>query len=135
LLDFSLFIVDSFSVARLKPLDSYVAYGFLSAQLVHDLIHRRAYIQHGGVRTHLSDNMVLENILGDRNILCLNDLAHEIFTIGPAFADCLSILVPFQLSAPVGGYERKILQIHDEVESKGGFLTENELEIFIRKIL
>jgi large subunit ribosomal protein L7e len=123
------------SPARLKPLDSYVAYGFLSSQLVHELIHRRAYLKNNDEVTHLSDNLLLENLFGHHNILCLNDYAHEIFTVGPAFAECVSALVPFRLSCPVGGYEKKILQIHDEVESKGGFLSDEELETFLKKIL
>jgi hypothetical protein len=128
-------LVLTFIPARLKPLDSYVAYGYLSSQLVHELIHRRAYIKNNDQVTHLSDNLLLESLFGHHNILCLNDYAHEIFTIGPAFAECLSALVPFRLSCPVGGYEKKVLQIHDEVESKGGFLSDEELETFLKKIL
>jgi large subunit ribosomal protein L7e len=120
----------------LKPLDAYVAYGYISNKSVVELVHRRAYIStpKTGGRTALSDNLMVEKVLGDRGLLCLNDLSHEIFTIGPNFAPATSILTTFKLSAPVGHFEKKILDIHDQVEEKGGFLAD-KMDDFLNKIL
>jgi large subunit ribosomal protein L7e len=128
--------LSSFFIARLKPLDAYVAYGYIPSRQVHELLHRRAYTKQNGVKQILSNNLLIEQLLGSRNILCLNDLVHEIYTVGSAFDDALSILSPFQLSSPVGVFEKKVLEIHDEVEGKGGgFLDGNGMEVFLNKIL
>lgn len=135
---FSSFFFTTFNIivlARLKPLDSYVAYGYISSQLVHELVHRRAFICVNRERRHLSNNLVIEELFGEKNILCVNDLVHELYTIGPNFTEILSIFAPFHLAAPNTPFEKQVLEIHDEVESKGGFLDNNEMDIFLNKIL
>ena len=121
-------------VAILQPLDAYVAYGFISNNSVIELVHRRAYTNVTGKRTPLSDNLIVEKVLGDKGILCLNDLSNEIFSIGPLFDDCVAVIAPFKLSSPVGHFEKKILNVNDAVESKGGFIGD-EMEVFLHKIL
>ena len=67
----------------MKPIDAYVAYGYITYKSVVELINRRAYTSSvDGSRKPLSDNIIVEKILGDKNILCLSDLSHEIFNIG-----------------------------------------------------
>jgi large subunit ribosomal protein L7e len=41
-------------------------------------------------------------------IICMEDLVHEIFTVGPHFKEANNFLWPFNLSAPLGGLERKL---------------------------
>jgi len=120
--------------ARLKPLDAYVAYGYVSSKSCVELVHRRAFIKEGSIRKPLSDNISVEKALSDCNIICLNDLSHEIYEVGSNFDKARRFLCPFQLSAPVGHYEKKVLQINDEVEGKGGFLGD-DMEAFLNKIL
>jgi large subunit ribosomal protein L7e len=102
--------------------------------LVIELVHRRAYVKTGSERLPLSDNLMVENVLGNVGMLCLSDLSNEIYTVGPHFNDCLKILSTFKLSAPVGHYEKKVLQKNDEVEATGGFLGD-DMEGFLNKIL
>jgi len=123
-----------FNLASLKPLDSYIAYGYLSKQAVIDLVHRRAYTTHGGPRRPLNDNMMVEKVLGSYGILCLNDLSHEIYTVGPHFNEAIKSLCSFQLSAPVGSFEKNVLAVHDEVEKHAGFIGEKVQE-FVQKIV
>jgi large subunit ribosomal protein L7e len=118
----------------LKPLDAYLAYGYLTNKSVSELLHRRSFANIGGVRKPLTDNVAIEKALGEHGILCLNDLSHEIFNIGPNFDAATKILCTFKLSAPVGNYEKKILNVNDQVEEKGGFLGD-EMETFLAKIL
>ena len=42
-------------------------------------------------------------------IICIEDLIHEIFTVGPAFKQASNFLWPFKLSAPKGGIDHKRL--------------------------
>jgi large subunit ribosomal protein L7e len=115
----------------LRALDSYIAYGYISLKSVEELIHRRAYSNTDGVRKPLNTNLLVENILGEKNILCLNDLVHEIYNVGENFNDANEILAPFDLSAPIGNYEKKVLQVHSDEK---GFLNE-KMEEFLKKIL
>lgn len=120
---------------KLKPYDGYVAYGYVPNKTVIELVHRRAYIKDKtGTRVPLSDNITVENTLGHLGILCLNDLSHEIYTVGPHFKEATGVLSTFQLSAPLGHYEKKVLKMNDEMETKGGFLGD-QMEDFLNKIL
>ena len=120
--------------ARLKPLDAYVAYGYISNKSCVELVHRRAFIKDGTVRKPLSDNITVEKALSQCNIICLNDLSHEIYEVGSNFEKATRFLCPFKLSAPVGHYEKKVLKINDDIESKGGFMGD-DMETFLNKIL
>ena len=98
-------------------------------------MHRRAYTEFGGARTILSDNLTVEKALGDKNILCINDMVHEIYNVTSNFESALSLLCTFRLSSPVGHFEKKILSMNDKVEEKGGFLDGDGMEEFLKKIL
>jgi large subunit ribosomal protein L7e len=97
-------------------------------------VHRRAFIKSDGNRVALCDNITVENALGGKGLLCLNDLVKEIYSVGPHFDDAVNFLTSFQLAAPVGNFEKKILNQNDKVEEKGGFLG-LEMDNFLKKIL
>ena len=46
-------------------------------------------------------------MLGKKNIICVEDLIHEVFTVGPAFKEANNFLWPFKLSSPLGGFKQK----------------------------
>jgi large subunit ribosomal protein L7e len=118
----------------LKPLDAYVAYGYITNKSVVELVHRRAFVQADGVKKPLSDNLTVEKALGANDIICLNDLSHEIYNVGPNFDPARKFLCTFKLSSPTGHYEKNILKVTDDVENGGGFLGE-DMEAFLNKIL
>jgi large subunit ribosomal protein L7e len=126
--------LDKEGITHLRSLDSYVAYGYISQKLVEELVHRRAFTVAGGAKRPLSDNVTVENLLGDKGLICLSDLSHEIFTVGVHFDASLGVLCPFKLSNPVGNYEKRVLKQHDPVEQKGGFLGD-AMEQLLEKIL
>ena len=45
--------------------------------------------------------------LGKYGIICMEDLVHEIFTVGPHFKEANNFLWPFKLSNARGGYRKK----------------------------
>ena len=47
--------------------------------------------------------------LGKFNIICIEDLIHEIYSVGPAFKQASNFLWPFKLSAARGGLPKKRL--------------------------
>merc|ERR1712188_303160 len=48
-------------------------------------------------RIPLNDNAVVEKGLGKYGIMCMEDLVHEIFTVGPHFREAKNFLWPFKL--------------------------------------
>eukprot|EP01038_Epipyxis_sp_PR26KG_P007763 gene7763-10548_t len=126
--------LDREMIARLKPLDSYLTYGFISSKSVDELIHRRAYTIVDNSRKPLSDNTTVENALAEYNIICLSDLSHEIYTVGENFEVATKVLCTFNLSAPLGQYEKKVLKVREAIEEKGGFLG-SDMDTLLSKIL
>lgn len=88
-----------------------------------------------GNRKALSDNITVERALADKNIICLNDLSHEIFHVGDNFDSASGFLCTFSLASPTGFYQKSVLRVHDVVEQKGGFLHSAGMEQFLHKIL
>lgn len=50
---------------------------------------------------------VKSQALGKFGIICVEDLIHEILTVGPHFKEANNFLWPFKLKAPLGGLKKK----------------------------
>lgn len=74
---------------------------------VRELIYKRGFAKVNKQRIPISSNAVIENALGKRGIICIEDLIHEIFTVGPNFKQASNFLWPFKLSNPTGGFKGK----------------------------
>merc|ERR1711953_980547 len=85
----------------------FITWGYPNLKTVRELIYKRGYGKVNGQRIALSDNAVVENSLGQEcGLQSVEDLIHEIFTVGPNFKRANNFLWPFKLSAPTGGYRR-----------------------------
>ena len=71
---------------------------------VRELIYKRGYGKVDKQRIPLASNQVIEKALGKYDILSVEDLVHEIFTVGPNFKQASNFLWPFKLSNPNGGF-------------------------------
>lgn len=91
----------------LKLVDPYVTYGEPSLRTVRELIYKRGFGKVRGQRVPLSDNMIIEKALGKYDILCMEDLIHEIYTVGKRFKHANNFLWPFKLSSPTGGFRKR----------------------------
>jgi len=87
----------------LTKVEPYVMYGFPSLKTVRELIYKRGHGKVGKQRLPLTDNSVVEAALGKYGIICIEDLIHEIYTVGPHFKEANNFLWPFKLSNPKGG--------------------------------
>ena len=63
--------------------------------------------QVAGDRKPIDDNLVIENIMKKHDIICVEDLIHEIYTVGPNFKYAANLLWPFKLNNPKGGWRKK----------------------------
>ena len=52
-------------------------------------------------------------IAGKYGIICMEDLIHEIYTVGPNFKYAANFLWPFKLNTPNGGWRRKYNHFND----------------------
>merc|ERR1712003_409317 len=69
----------------LRLVEPYIAWGYPNLKSVRELIYKRGFAKVQHQRIPLTDNSIIEKALGSRNIICIEDLIHEIFTVGPNF--------------------------------------------------
>jgi len=99
--------VNKATINMLRRVEPYVAYGYPNLKSVRELIYKRGYGKLNKQRIPLSNNQVIEEGLGKHNIICIEDLVHEVMTVGPHFKEANNFLWPFKLKAPLGGLKKK----------------------------
>jgi len=95
------------TINMLRLVEPYITYGPPAQKTVSDLIYKRGYGRVDKKRIPLTDNGIIEKSLGKFGIICIEDLIHEIYTVGPHFKEANNFLWPFKLSSPLGGYTQK----------------------------
>ncbi|XP_051114114.1 60S ribosomal protein L7-2-like isoform X2 [Andrographis paniculata] len=99
--------VNKATLNMLHRVEPYVTYGYPNLKSVRELIYKRGYGKVNKQRIALTDNSIIEQTLGKTGIICVEDLIHEIMTVGPHFKEANNFLWPFQLKAPLGGLKKK----------------------------
>merc|ERR1719441_8916 len=84
----------------LKYIAPYVTFGYPNLKTVKELIYKRGYGKVNKCRIPLMDNDLLTANLGEHGINGMEELIHEIYTVGPAFKQANNFLWPFKLNAP-----------------------------------
>ncbi|GMH43255.1 hypothetical protein BSKO_11177 [Bryopsis sp. KO-2023] len=101
--------VNSANISLLHLVAPYVAYGYPNVKSIKDLIYKRGCCNINQGLTPLTSNEIVEEALGEHDIICLEDLVHEIQSVGPNFNTCVQFLWPFKLkSRPTTGVEGKM---------------------------
>lgn len=89
--------------------------------------------QHKGQRVPITDNFTIERKLKRRaDIQCVEDLVHEIYTVGPNFKYASNFLWPFKLNTPNGGWRKKA---NHYVEGGDFGNRENKINVLLRKMV
>merc|ERR1712121_236442 len=91
----------------LRLVEPYVAWGYPNLKSVRELIMKRGYAKINHQRIPITDNQIIEGALGGENIICVEDLIHEIITVGANFKKANNFLWPFKLNSPTGGMHKK----------------------------
>merc|ERR1712187_487743 len=84
----------------------FITWGYPNLKTVRELIYKRGHCKVNGQRIALNDNAVVEQNVGNIGLQSVEDLIHEIYTVGPNFKRANNFLWTFKLSAPNGGYRR-----------------------------
>mmetsp|Transcript_56940 Transcript_56940/g.102285 ORF Transcript_56940/g.102285 Transcript_56940/m.102285 type:complete len:255 (-) Transcript_56940:67-831(-) len=101
----------------LKLIQPYVTYGYPTLKTVRELVYKRGFGKVNKQRIPLSANEIISETLGEHGLHGVEDIIHEIFTVGPKFKQVANFLWPFKLSAPKGGF---ICKRHGFCEQRGG---------------
>merc|ERR1712207_4803 len=95
------------TIAMLRICEPYFAWGTPNLKSVRELIYKRGFVKIDGKRTPTTSNDLIEQQLGCHGIICVEDLVHEIMTVGPNFKYASNFLWPFKLNTPTGGWRKK----------------------------
>merc|ERR1712232_1478173 len=95
------------TINMIRIIEPYIAWGYPNLKTTRDLVYKRGYGKVNGSRIPLSDNATIEGALGELGIICVEDLIHEIVTVGPNFKQVTNFLWPFKLNNPTGGWKKK----------------------------
>lgn len=116
----------------IKVVEPWVAYGYPNLKSVKELIYKRGYGKVNKQRIPLTDNSIIEENLGKHGIVCMEDLVHEIITVGPNFKQASNFLWPFKLSNPNGGFRPRKFKHFIEGGDLGN--REDHINTLIRKM-
>nr|BAN38652.1 60S ribosomal protein L7, putative [Entamoeba histolytica] len=116
------------TIKMLRLVDPYVTYGYPTLETVQKLIYKRGALKINGNRMPITSNCMIKKTLGDKDIICADDLIHEIYTVGKHFKEVNNKLAPFKLNgAKIAEKNKKIHFILG-----GGF---GNRELLINKLL
>lgn len=91
----------------IRYVEPLITYGYPTRSTVQKLIYGRGFGKVNRSRIPINDNSVIDSQLGKFGISCMEDLIHEIWTVGPHFKEANNFLWPFKLSSPLKGFEKK----------------------------
>ena len=109
--------LNSATIKMLRLVEPYISYGYPNLKSVKELIYKRGFGKVNKQRVPISDNSVVEGVLGKAGIICVEDLVHEIFTVGPNFRQAANFLWPMKLTSPKGGFGRKLIHFNEGGEA------------------
>jgi len=116
-------------------IEPFVTYGPPNLKTVRELIYKRGYGKVDRQRVPLTDNFVIARQVGkvtNNRVICIEDLIHEIFTVGPNFKECNNFLWPFKLASPLGGYTKHKKTHFSEGGDHGN--REEEINALVRRM-
>jgi len=96
------------TTTMLKLVEPYVTYGYPNLKTVKELIYKRGFVKINNQRLPITDNSIIESKLGKHDVICVEDIVHEIYTVGSHFKQVNKFLWPFKLSNPKGGWVKKL---------------------------
>lgn len=99
---------------------------------IRELIYKRGFLKMNGRRIPLASNDQIEKQLGRYGIICVEDLIHEISTVGPHFKQAANYIWPFKLNNPKGGWRKKTNHF---VEGGDFGNRENKINVLLRKMI
>jgi len=114
----------------LRIVEPYVTYGEPSLETVRNLLYKRGFAKLNGQRIPIDDNTLIDENLRDSDIMCMEDLVHEIFTCGAHFKEANNFLWPFKLNSPTLASKRRNFADGGDFGFRGKYIND-----FVRKMI
>merc|ERR1719345_415148 len=73
------------TINMIRMVEPFITYGYPTRSTLQKLVYKRGYGKVNRSRIPLTDNSIISNTLGEKGIHCVEDLIHEIWTVGPNF--------------------------------------------------
>jgi len=124
--------INKATLQMLQLVRPYIAWGYPNLKTTRELLYKRGYAKLNKQRIAISDNAVVETELGKHSIVCVEDLVHEIYTVGPHFKEANNFLWPFKLSSPLGGFDKKLSHF---IEGGQNGNREHEINALVQRML
>ncbi|XLS57910.1 hypothetical protein HN51_007665 [Arachis hypogaea] len=90
-------------LAKLQRVEPFVTYGYPNLKSIKELIYKKGHMKIEKRKVPLTDNNIIEQELGKYGIVCIEDMVHQIYNVGPHFKEVIRLMWPFELNKPVGG--------------------------------
>ena len=79
--------------------------------------------------------MIIQSVLSSKGIECMEDLVHEIMTVGPSFKEAANFLWPMKLPSPKGGFGAKNAKLNHHNEDGAAGAQGYKINKLIKKLL
>lgn len=138
------------NMKKLLTISDYVCYGQPTKKVLDDIIRKRGYLKTAShTRTPISNNVVIEELLGSQGIICIEDLIDALWNCKKnqtAYESVRQLLWPIQLSQLKQGIEDGVIK-HDATgrdikkvttkSEKGGYLgmMGDQINEFVSKLI
>lgn len=99
--------INKATLNMIRIIEPYIAWGYPNLKTIRDMVYKRGHGKVDKARVRLSDNSVIEQVLGDKGVICIEDVVHEVVTCGENFKAVTNFLWPFKLNTPNGGWKKK----------------------------
>eukprot|EP01026_Neomeris_dumetosa_P040572 TRINITY_DN33503_c0_g1_i2.p1 TRINITY_DN33503_c0_g1~~TRINITY_DN33503_c0_g1_i2.p1 ORF type:complete len:315 (-),score=30.46 TRINITY_DN33503_c0_g1_i2:224-1054(-) len=126
------FAVTDETSSLLDLVKPYVIWGYPSHRSVKELIYKRGQGKGANQeRIPLTDNAWIEDRMGEFGVICIEDLVHEICSLGEYFQQVNDLLWPFKLSVAKDEITRRFKK-YIQVGKKGN--REEQIDLIINKM-
>ena len=120
------------TINMLRICEPYITWGTPNLKSIREMIYKRGFMKVDGKRTPITSNDVVEETLGRHGIICVEDVIHEIATVGPNFKYVSNCLWPVKLNTPTGGWRKKTNHF---VEGGDFGCREDKINALLRKMV
>jgi large subunit ribosomal protein L7e len=120
--------INKATLNMIRLIEPYIAWGYPTQKTVSEMCYKRGHGKVNKSRIRLQHNGPIVEVLGDKGIICIEDVIHEIFTCGENFKAVSNFLWPFKLNSPNGGWNKKT----NHFQEGGDF---GNRELYINKLI
>ncbi|ESO10519.1 hypothetical protein HELRODRAFT_116952 [Helobdella robusta] len=98
----------------LRLIEPYITWGTPNLKSIRELIYKRGHAKTKNGFKSLNDNRLIEDHLGQYDIICIEDIIHEIVTLGPHFKEVNALIWHIKMNLPTESWKNSGLPFNKE---------------------